>query len=47
MAKNYIKTFGIPNLDEKQRKTLLSLEPGEKYEKFVAELYELTMKDIV
>jgi len=46
LAKNYIKTFGIPNLNEKQRKTLLSLEPGDKCEKFVAELYELTMKDI-
>ncbi len=46
LAKNYIKTFGIPNLNEKQRKKLLSLEPGEKCEKFVAELYELTMKDI-
>ena len=47
LAKNYIKKFGIPNLNEIQRKTLLSLEPGEKCERFIAELYELTMKDIV
>lgn len=46
LAKNYIKNFGIPHMEEEQRRTLLELEPGELCEEYIASLYGLTFQQL-
>lgn len=42
-AKNYVKRFSIPNLNEDQRNTLLAL-PSDKIDPYLYKLYELNMR---
>jgi len=44
VAKNYIKSFGICDLAEKERKALLALEKQEEIDEFLGEKYDIKLK---
>lgn len=46
LAKNYIKNFGIPLLDDKQTNKLLELKTGDELESYIADLYGLELSEI-
>lgn len=46
LAKNYIRNFGVPDLQQEQKEELLQMQQGEECESYIARLYGLTLEQL-
>lgn len=46
LAKNYIKNFGLPNLSDEEKTTLLSISNAKERDLYIARLYDLDYEEI-